>query len=336
MSLLNLYKLSSLVSKLERQRKNKPLKIPLCLFTDLDDTYILKYWPSEEILDANPQKYTDTILSPDTSMYLPTMQLKSFLDSHDIPCIAVSGRDLYQMNELKNKFIEIIPDHPEIMDFDAIIGAVGTEIYIKQDKSYQKDPAFEQICASSSYNKTKIYSILDQLIPLIRSKFQPVAFDFCKRDKKGSIGEHPPLPYKISYEYKATAESSEKIIELVTETLKQKGFGLVKILWSCPYPIDNTINKYNVDIVPISKDQPITYLKNMLQVRAVVAGDSGNDYDMLAKAADIAVLVGNTKPELLKLMAPLLDTTKDKVLYLKDDMGPYAVLKAVKYLLSDQ
>lgn len=335
MALPNLYQSSSLILKLNRQKKNYPQRKPLCLFSDLDDTYILKYWPSEEILETNSQKVTDTILSPDLTIYDETILLKRFLDDNNIPLIAVSGRDLFQMKELRSKFIKTIPSNPEIMDFDAIIGAVGTEIYIKTNDSYRLDSQFEKVCSKTSYNKEALYTILESLIPIVRKKYSPIAFDFCKRDKKDSIDELPTLPYKISYEFKSDEQNAHLIIQMISENLSMSGYGFVKILWSSPYAIDKSINKYNVDIVPVSKDIPVLYLKKLLDLTVIVAGDSGNDFEMLTNAADIAIVVGNAKKELIDLISPLLQkNVNNSIMYLQNEAGPKAILKAISRIMN--
>lgn len=328
-----MYTESSLLAKLNEQRKLNPKKQPVCLFSDLDDSFILKYWPSEDILDRLSQRFTDTILSPDLTIYEPTVLLRQYLEMQHIPLVIVSGRDLYQMEELKKKFTQDLPAYPDIMDFDAIIGAVGTEIYIRSKNGYERDTQYAHLLDQTNYNRERIFVILAALIPKIRKKYNPVAFDFSKRDKEGSVDELPKLPYKISYEFKSDAVTAAAIEKTIGAELKKNGLEKMKILVSCPYAIDNHINKYNVDIVPMSKDKPITYLKALLDVKAVVAGDSGNDFDMITKAADCAIIVGNAKVELKKKIAALKHPVNQQIIVCPETLiGPEAILTSLQEL----
>lgn len=326
---------SSLTTKLEAQKKENPNQKPICLFTDLDDTYILKYWPSEEVLEKNSQKFTDTILSPDLSLYEPTLKLRKFLDELNIPVVIVSGRDFHQLNELQHKFASTFPNNPEIMDFDVFIGAVGTEIIIKTESGYTRDTDYDQLMDKSLYDREKIYRILSDLIPKIREKFRPVAFDFCKRDQLDSTDELPKLAHKISYEFKAKEADAAKIEEAIRDELSREYPTTLAILVSSPYALGDGVRKYNVDIVPFSKEKPIMYLQEILDITSVIAGDSGNDYDMLAKTGDYSIIVGNAKNELLERLSALPEERKKHLVYSPKELhGPYAVMNSLEKIIS--
>lgn len=322
---------SSLLQKIELQKKTSPNTKPVCLFSDLDDSYLMKYWPTEDILDKYSQKYTDTILSPDSKIYEPTIALKRYLDQHNIPLIIVSGRDIHQINELTNAFAEKLPFYPEIMRFDAVIGAVGTEIYIKKNNAYEIDTQYQQLLKKTSFDRNAIYRILKELIPVIRSQFHPLAFDFSKRDKTNNVDELPKQPYKISLEFKSDASTSEKIEKKIKAAFKENNLHTVKLLLSSPYRINKSISKFNLDIVPFSKDKPITYLKSLLNVISVVAADSGNDFDMISKAADYGIVVGNAKRELISSVVNLKPSEKKHILISPSTLtGPDAILHAIQ------
>lgn len=319
------------MAKLNLQKQQRSLKKSLCLFSDFDDTYLLKYWPSEQILEKFSQKYTDTILSHDPSFYQTSLVLKEFLDVNHIPLIIISGRDHWQLLELVKSYKQHLDYGQEIMDFDGFIGAVSTEIYIKSKNHYLKDTTYSRLLRDTSFSRPVIYHLLKNLIPLIKNKYHPISFDFCKRDQSNSVGELPKLPYKISYEFKADMATAELIETEIKECLQKQGYGNLKILVSSPYSLSGDCRKYNVDIVPISKDQPICYLKKQLNVTSVVAGDSGNDFDMLAKAADIGIVVGNAKPELLSRLSQLPQLRQKKLVFSpRNSIGPTAILQALK------
>lgn len=322
------YRQSELLKKLQQQHSTPLLSSLVCLFSDLDDTYILKYWPPEDVIEKSSQKLSDVILSPDSSLYDPTITLRRFLLENNIPIIAVTGRDLHQMNELHRAFSEMPLQHAEIMDFDAIIGAVGTEIYVKsQHGEYQLDRNYSTLLDKTSFDREKIYALLEELIISIRDTYKIVSIDFSKRDKRGSVGELPILPHKLSIEFKCTTPISVEIERTIRKAFDTHGFESIKLLKSCPYTIDGTVHKFNFDIVPLTKSHAINYLKRLLNTYAIVAGDSGNDYDMLATAADSAVVVGNAKHELrdaLKTLPP--DHTRHIYFAPEKQTGPSAIL----------
>lgn len=329
-SLPKLYLTSSLLSKIEKQRKLKSNVKPLCLFSDLDDSYILKYWPTEDILEKYSQKYTDTILSPDLKIYEPTIALKNYLDQNSIPLIVVSGRDMHQMNELRKVFIDKLPNS-NIMNFDGIIGAVGTEIYINDNSNYTMDPDYYQLLEQTSFNRKKIYEILESLIIIIRERYKPESFDFSKRDKHNSVDELPQLSHKLSLEFKTDDQTSKDIINFIKSEFQKNNFPSINTLMSCPYNIREKINKYNIDVVPVSKDKPILYLKELLDVFTIVAGDSGNDFDMLTKSADYGIIVGNAKTELTEALSRLPKNQQNHMFFAAENLrGPDAILYALK------
>ena len=334
MALSKLYYKSSLFKKLELQKKTNSNK-SICLFSDLDDSYILKYWPSEEILEEYSQKYTDTILSPDAKTYIPSLELKQYLDQHHIPLIIVTGRDLYQMHELMSSFKKSFPQIRDIMDFDAIIGAVGTEIYIKSNNdSYQLDQQYANVVDATLFDREKVYTILKHLILVIKQRFDPIIFDFCKRDKRNSKDELPKLKYKISYEFKSDPPTAQQILIMIRNELEKNGLGSINVVISCPYAIDGTINKYNVDIVPTSKEKAILYLKSLLDIYSVVAGDSGNDIGMLTQYADYAIVVGNAKNELKLAVAHLSDDEKKRIILAPSTtLGPNSILTIIQSIV---
>lgn len=330
MSLQKIYLESPLLKKIEIQRSLNPDIRPICLFSDLDDSYIMKYWPTEDVLAAYSQKYTDTILSPDMSIYQPTVALKKYLDVHNIPLVIVSGRDLHQMSELTQAFLEHVPESGEIMDFDAIIGAAGTEIYLRVNNEYIIDREYEGLLKNSPFKREVIFGLLDKLIPKIRDTFHPVTFDFSKRDMQGSVGELPPLPYKISCEFKSDEGTSEKIKAEIISELKKNKLETIQVLMSCPYALTGDINKYNLDIVPLAKDKPIFYLKNLLNVTSVVAADSGNDFAMVTEPADYAIVVGNAKKELKNAIVKLPANKREHIYLASNELqGSQAILNAL-------
>ncbi|MFA5137105.1 MAG: HAD family hydrolase [Patescibacteria group bacterium] len=326
----------TLAHKLKLQNKTRRFRIPVCLFCDFDDTYIMKYWPSEQILETHTQKFTDTILFPDASRYNPTIDLKTYLDNHHIPLIIVSGRDIHQMKEIMNKFRDSIPDHPEIMSFDGIVGAVGTEIYLRtQTNDYVQDKQYYTLLQQTDFKRDNIHVILSRIIPQIKKDVGITYLDFSKRDRSNLGGELPKQPYKLSLEFKTSNENAKRVYDYIRNQLNENGITTIKLLMSSPYRIDDVTHKFNMDIVPLSKEKPILYLKKKWHFASIVAGDSGNDFDMLVKAADHAILVGNAKNELRDSIESLPKNKKEHIYFASsNDSGPKAVLSFFSHMLS--
>jgi len=332
MNVPNEYLQSTLYRKLKEQKKKYNLARPICLFCDLDDSYLLKYWPSEEVLSTQTQKYTDTVLSPHLELYTPTIILKKYLDENQIPLIIVTGRDIHQMNELIASFHSKLPMHREIMDVDGIVGGVGTEVHLKMiNGPFHVDAQYESLLSSTGFRRGDLLKILTPLIPRMLAQFHPQEFDFSKRDKHDSIDELPKQPHKISLESKCDDQTALAILAVIRKTLDEAQYTAIKILLSCPYKINKTINKYNFDIVPYSKEKPIQFLKDLFGVEAIVAGDSGNDFEMIMHAADIGIVVGNAKKELLDSFASVTEETKRHIMFAPKNVGgPTAILEILK------
>lgn len=326
----SIYQHSSLAKKLAIQKQRYPERKPYCLFSDLDDTYIMKYWPSEEILKNNPQKETDILLSPDPQIYKPSLELKQYLDSVSIPLFIVTGRDIYQMKDLICAFKTKLPEYSTLMDFDGIIGGVGTEIFIRTDQDYEVDQPYQKKLIQTKFNRNTLLSILRSKIPHINNQFHPIAFDFSKRDQEHALHEHPKQSFKLSIEFQSNKATAQRIYSYICTILKANNLASIHVLMSNPYMIDEDIGKFNLDVVPFSKDQPILYLKKLLEVQAIVTGDSGNDFDMLTQAADIGIIVGNAKEELLHLIHMKKQFFKHLVFASKKTQGPISTFEIIK------
>ena len=63
-----------------------------------------------------------------------------------------------------------------------------------------------------------------------------------------------------------------------------------------PTHVGEARKKYCIDVLPVTKADVVNYLQEVLGIDAmVVAGDSGNDKDMLTGAGDLAIRVGGAK-----------------------------------------
>src|SRR5437763_1504869 len=100
------------------------------LFTDIDGTFIYEH-----------EKVTET-----------TQKLQKLLADKHIPIVAVSGRDLLSLERLQ-------ASTSYKLDFDALIGSVGTEIWIRQNNSdfLKHQPFTDYIKDTLRFDRNKIY-----------------------------------------------------------------------------------------------------------------------------------------------------------------------------------
>ncbi len=78
----------------------------------------------------------------------------------------------------------------------------------------------------------------------------------------------------------------------------------IKVVFSHNESLSSDRHRFNIDLVPVTKTDVIHYMSEKYHVVGVVAGDSGNDTDMLLDS-QIATIVGGAKPELLEVMKTL-------------------------------
>lgn len=318
----------AIIKKINKQNS----KEKYCLFSDLDDTYILKYWPQEKILIEKPQRETDIYLFDNIEKYLPTFKLKKLLDKLNIPLIIVSGRDFFQIKDLSDAFSHKFPAIKSILDFDVIISAVGTEIFYRTNKNkYIKDMNYEKLIGSKNFDRYKIKKLLIYLINYFKKEKNLEYCSLSKRDLENNIQELPPLKNKISVEFISSFEIAKKFIKIINKNLKNEKISDLKILLSNPYKLSKFELKFNLDIVPVSKDEAINYLKKKFGIKTIIAGDSGNDYEMI-KTGDYKIVPGNAKKELLEK----LKTKKlSNIFFAKKKLwGPKAIIYFIKNYLN--
>lgn len=158
---------------------------------------------------------------------------------------------------------------------EVIICSVGTEMYYldKAEKEYSYSRGWDSH-VSHLWKPKKIKKLLDEL-PFLRLQ-----------------EEHHQTKYKVSY---YMDDNSEENLKLISETLVKNRVKTNIILSHVKY----------LDFVPFrsSKGRAVRYLAyrwNIPHENILVAGDSGNDEDMLTGEL-LGVVVANHTPELAKL-----------------------------------
>jgi len=328
---MNIY-LSLLNNKINKQK----IYPPLIVFSDLDDTYLLKYWPSEETLRKEPQRKTDVLLFDNKEKYLNTYKLKNILNNLNIPLIIISGRDYYQIMDYKNHFSKKYPEIKEVMNFDGIISAIGTEIFLKIKNKYVKDYNYDKLIKKNFFNRQIIKEAINKFIYFFKTKNKNY-FQYCslsKRDLENNPKELPPVKNKISLEFITSFNKAQKFLSELKKYFIASNFEDLKLMLSSPYRISNLLYKFNLDITPVSKDFAIKYLINKLkehkkELKTIVCGDSGNDFEMLYQTGDYKIIPGNTKRELIEKIS-ILNNKSNFFIYEKKFIGPLAIIDFIK------
>lgn len=209
------------------------------------------------------------------------------------PIIAVTGAGYEQLVRAR------IEAH-ELPVLDVLVTSVGTEIrYLLPDGSYQKDEIYDEQLKSTGYNRL---SVVRQAQEIIAAQEHEVTFQNPAAESAYLASLDPTyLPYKASLHF--FAEDGGKEIQKV---FKRK-FSDLKIVvceeinHNAKLKPDEKRKKYCLDIMPATKADAVNYLiKKFVIEQGVMAGDSGNDIDMLLETPKsfVAVAVGGHKAEI--------------------------------------
>jgi sucrose-phosphate synthase len=168
--------------------------------------------------------------------------------------------------------IAVLKEHNFVMP-DIIISSVGSEIYYKnKDDEYFYATGWDKHI-SHLWKRNKIVELLDE-------------FDFLKLQE-----DETQRKYKISYYHEATEEQLNQVIEKLVKNNIKANFIIS--------------HKKYIDVLPYraSKGRAVRYMAyrwNIPHENILVAGDSGNDEDML-RGELLGIVVGQHSDELKKL-----------------------------------
>lgn len=364
------YENSTLLDKFTQQLEENTFGgFLVAAFSDLDGTYIYIKKPTPEQLaelrikkekeysesgeDSEILALSDATLSEEFLMVNRenTENLTSWLDSHHVPIIAVSGRnfDLITQGEPggKNYSEERFPL------FDAIISSVGTEISIrKKDGVYVKESTFDSyIRETVKYDRDEIYALSQKVIASVNEGHDRPILRFQDHDADPNEGQKQP--YKISFNFNESGMTQDEIKRKFQEELTATGRDMINVVVSTDGPPVDGINRYCIDLVPVTKADAVSYLASKFCCLGVVSGDSGNDSDAILSAGEAGIMVGNRAPELDDHDRQLRNTVNSKrtrhFLYYDDEstarfphllfvdphrdrLGPASELKALQSL----
>lgn len=245
------------------------------------------------------------------------------------PIIAVTGGDYEQLvrGRLESK---------ELPELDVLVTSVGTEIrYLASDGSYRKDEVYDGLLKRTGYDRLRIVRAVQKILA------DNFAITFQNSAEEISYVKTPDLlylPYKVSLHFYAEDDPNE------VARLFAREFPDCKIV-VCE-AIDQSATprkKYCLDIVAANKADAVNYLIQKLELsRGVVAGDSGNDIDMLldTPGSFVAVAVGGHKTELrAALEAHKAANKTHKTIYIdtaKDRLAAQTLLLSDSFLRGNQ
>lgn len=206
----------------------------------------------------------NTLVGDDSALVKLNQQLTNHRQQYNSKIVYATGRSLY--------LYRLLAEAKSLLPPDALITAVGTEMYFDQDQA-QYDSEWAKILAQG-WNREEIVAIANQFEQL---QSQP------KSEQN---------PFKISY-YLAEAVAEETLIGLKA-ALSTRGYG-IKLVYSAGQ---------DLDLLPKNGDKglAVQFLRQKWGIPAaktIVCGDSGNDISMF-QGQEKGVIVSNAKPELLQ------------------------------------
>lgn len=247
-----------------------------------------------------------------------SQKLSDLLAEHKTPLVAVSGASFSSILARIEK--------GELPYFAAVAGAVGTELWILTRNqagvlTYVRDDFYDAQLRKRCFNRTALVIRSVQFIKEMKDRFPEANFAFQDPAAEAAYmadDSSPHQPYKISFHFFASLNSLEKVRSFANDLFpKQRLIFCEEINHNKTLPADAVIKKYCMDILPTTKANVITYLASMLELRQMlVAGDSGNDIEMLTEPEAPVVLSalvgGHTREAANRLASFCKNGTRDE------------------------
>lgn len=237
----------------------------------------------------------------------------------DYPLVAVTGNDLAGIAKRQ--------ETNDLPKFPILIGSVGTEVHILQpDGTYKRDEEFrEMLLKEKHFDRPVIAQSAAEMIADVAARIPDAELNYQGTEqspyrqaeeayvKDPEANKEKVQEFKVSFHFFA---DSPKAVEAIAREAEQRfpGQELViceEINYNNQLPPEEQRKKYCLDVVPITKAGAVEYVTKRTGVeKGIVAGDSGNDADMLMQSGKLqAVVVGGAKSELMHSVA---DTAPEK------------------------
>ncbi|MGH7157991.1 MAG: HAD family hydrolase [Candidatus Saccharimonadales bacterium] len=262
-------------------------------------------WNDLCVQDAAGRKRSALITDIDNTLYRAghdgavqaAWDLRANATGTPYPIVAVTGADYDQLvrGRLESKELPLL---------DVLVTSVGTEIrYLMPDGTYEKDTEYGNLLKKTGYNRLIIISRLQTLLPQLRAA-EGAEIDFQDAAAETAYAKKPDptfLPYKVGLHFFSKDDGKKMQERFRRELPHLKIVVCEEIHHNSSLKPGEKRKKYCLDIMPATKADAANYLIKKLGLKqGVVAGDSGNDIDMLLETPHsfVAVAVGGHKAEL--------------------------------------
>jgi hydroxymethylpyrimidine pyrophosphatase-like HAD family hydrolase len=193
----------------------------------------------------------------------------------------------------------------ELSKAQAIAGAVGTQLYFLNEKGvYEPDTRFEQQLIDLGFVRLELLKDAMMMVEELKVLHSEWRFDFQEPEREQAYLTKPDptqTKFKISLYYSGDPSTTKKIVrEVQARFPKLRVVTCEEINYNSRLKPGETPRKYCLDLLPVTKADVVKYLAEKFGLeQGVVAGDSGNDTDMLKNAPKgfVSALVGGAKPE---------------------------------------
>lgn len=205
----------------------------------------------------------NTLVGDDNALKELNQQLSQHRQKYGTKIVYATGRSRQIYHDLKLE--------KQLLNPDALIAAVGTEIY-DDDGQDTPDPGWSEKL-SQGWDRDLIVATAAHYSDLVP---QP---------------ESEQRPFKVSYFL--TEEAAVEVLPRLNALLAERGFK-VKLIYS---------GGRDLDILPCYADKglAVQFLQQKWQIdsqKTVVCGDSGNDIALFSVGEERGIIVGNARPEL--------------------------------------
>ena len=226
-------------------------------------------------------------------------QLFAAAMKNSYPVVAITGNEF---TEIKRRI-----ESGELPRFQVVAGAVGTEIWVLREErgnpEYVKDEFFHDCLVDTGYDRKVIVRKSRQAIQEVGKQYPESSFNFQIPEKQHELEASPDphyQPFKVSFHFFADKDSLGKITEDIAGRFPdQTVIVCEEIGYNKNLAPEAKKRKYCLDILPATKADTVDYIARVAGIkRGIVAGDSGNDSEMLLRSEILnGVLVGGYKPE---------------------------------------
>lgn len=247
-------------------------------------------------------------------------ELRERASAAPYPIIAVTGAGFNELVWRRIKSGEL--PRPEVL-----VSGVGSDIrFLSSENSFIKDEEYDAQLRETGFRRSEVLLAIKGLLPRLRADGAEISFQEPEKEA-ACLDNHDPdyQPYKVSLHFLADeAGVQSTAVVFGREFPRFKIVICEEIYHNAALPSDALRKKYCLDVVAANKAFAVNYLTKKLGLeRGVVAGDSGNDIDMLldTPVSFMAVAVGGHKLELKAALEAHKAAKKTQKLILIDTHG---------------